>query len=55
VSVVIRPAGPVGGFQHEDVRAGLLEPEGGGEASDPGTSTTTIRLVVTWSRPQVPR
>ena len=31
-------AGPVGGFQHEDVRAGLLEPEGGGEASDPGTN-----------------
>ena len=27
-------AGPVGGFQHEDVRAGLREPEGGGEASD---------------------
>ena len=27
-------AGPVDAFQHEDVRAGLLEPEGGGEASD---------------------
>jgi len=31
-------AGPVGGFQHEDVRAGLLKPKGGGEASDPGTN-----------------
>jgi len=27
-------AGPVGGFQHEDVHAGLLKPKGSGEAGD---------------------
>jgi len=27
-------AGPISGLQHEDVCAGLLEPEGGGEAGD---------------------
>ncbi len=34
-------AGPISGLQHEHVRAGLLEPEGGGEAGDARAETVT--------------